>query len=336
MSVQLSIDAQKGPAVVDVVTGGAQGRGAVLDRSSRYVEIEHIRRELDQLAVVDHRVCVSLALVELCHSAENHDLLAGDLDGPCVNDPKLLVVDDVVDGLPEILFNVEGLHFLDEVERELVPDPGLGLEALAANDEDVLVVEMTHREGLPRLLEVGQHDPLLALDREELAGVQTLHKRMAALVFISVGHSSEGVQVVLEKVDDVVGSSVEHVVELLEHAPILVQHPGLLRECFGLVVVAAHHVDLPLGRDSVPGEIGNVLLVVGHDGLSHVVHDLVRVNELGLWLQVEDSRQHLRLEVIFHVELAREVIGEEGRQLLVQVLGTPAASEREVVILGVH
>jgi hypothetical protein len=48
--------------------------------------------------------------------------------------------------------------------------------------------------------------------------------------------------------------------------------------------------------DHVSGVVSDVEFVLDHDGLSHVVHDFVRVDEFGSLFQVENSWEHTWLE----------------------------------------
>lgn len=121
------------------------------------------------MSVVIHRVLLLIdAFFELSHAAENHYLFAGHLCGAGVHDSQLIVVRDVVDGLPGVLLDVERFDLLDVVEGELVADSRLWPEALASDDEDELIVELADAEGLASVLKVRQHDPFLACDGEEL------------------------------------------------------------------------------------------------------------------------------------------------------------------------
>ena len=85
-----------------------------------------------------------------------------------MDDSQLAAICDVINGLPEVLLNVESFNFLDEVEGERLTDSCFRPQALATKDEDILVIELANTEGLPRVLEVREHDPLLARNREEL------------------------------------------------------------------------------------------------------------------------------------------------------------------------
>jgi len=61
-----------------------------------------------------------------------------------VYDPKSLVVNYVVDGLPGILLNIKGFYFLHEIKGERASNSGLLLEALPSDDEDILIVKVAH------------------------------------------------------------------------------------------------------------------------------------------------------------------------------------------------
>jgi len=73
---------------------------------------------------------------------------------------------------------------------------------------------------------------------------------------------------------------------------------------------------MTLGSDHVPSVLWDVELVLDHDCLGHVVHNLVRVNEFGLLLEIEDPWQDCMLETVLKVEITREVRLEELSQLL--------------------
>jgi hypothetical protein len=133
-----------------------------------------------------------------------------------MNDPELKVISDVVDSLPDILLNIECLHLLYVIKGQLSSNTGLRLEAFTTNDEDILLVELAYTKSLSWLLKTGQHDPLLAGNREELACVETLNIWFATILFISVCHSSKDIEVILVLMHHVVSSWVEHVTEWLQ------------------------------------------------------------------------------------------------------------------------
>jgi len=178
---------------------------------------------------------------------------------------------------------------------------------------------------LARLFKVWEHDPFFALDGIELTGVQALDEWPSSFAVFSVGHTTEYVEVVSKQMDCVVSSGVEHVVKRLKNASILVQDPSFLQESFIGGVVAAHHVEMALLSESIPGELRDILFVLNHECLSHVIQNFIGVDELGFRLEIENSREHLGLEVIFHLEVTGEVEGEETAQLLLEVFRTSAA-----------
>ena len=61
--------------------------------------------------------------------------------------------------------------------------------------------------------------------------------------------------------------------------------------------------DTLLSQD-VARVLRDVKFVLDHHSLGHVVQDLVRVDKLGLFFQVEDHRQDCLLETVFKLEVS--------------------------------
>jgi hypothetical protein len=89
-----------------------------------------------------------------------------------------------------------------------------------------------------------------------------------------------------------ISSWVEHVIEWLEQRSVLVKIERLLEEISCLWVEPTEHKQIALRGDHIPGVVWNVELVLNHNCLCHVVHDLVRVDELGSLLQIENTREN--------------------------------------------
>jgi hypothetical protein len=49
---------------------------------------------------------------------------------------------------------------------------------------------------------------------------------------------------------------------------------------------------MPFRRNCIPRKLRYIKLVLNHDGLSYVIHDLVVVDEFRALLQMEDSWQN--------------------------------------------
>jgi len=320
------VDAEQVSAVVYVITGAVEV-GASLDRTHGHVQEETLVGQLHDAAIVEHVVLVVISLHRLDHSSEDHDLLAGDLDGACMDNPQFLVVVDVVYGLPNVALKVECFHFLHKFKGELVADSRLGLQALAADNENVFFIELAYTEGLPRFFKVGHHNPLFASDREELTGVQRLDKWSSARLFVAEGHSSDDIDVILKLVDDVLGPREEHVVEGLEQRPVLVEHVGFVQELVLGGVEATYHKQVSLGSHHIAGVLGDIELVLDHNGLRHVIQDFIGVDELGFVLEVEDPGQHALFETVFKLEIAREVGLEEAFHLFLHFLARTRIGE---------
>jgi hypothetical protein len=88
-----------------------------------------------------------------------------------MNNSQLDIISNEVNCLPQILFNIKCFNFLNVVKLILVANSSFWFEAFTSNDENVLFVELTNAESLSWFLEVREHDPFLAGDREELTGV---------------------------------------------------------------------------------------------------------------------------------------------------------------------
>ena len=101
-----------------------------------------------------------------------------------------------------------------------------------------------------------------------------------------------------------VGARVEHVIQRLEQGAVLVQQVRLAEELLRLRVVATHDKEVALRRHNITDVVGNIELVGDHDGLRHEVEDLVRVDELGSWLQVEDSWMYVGFKAIPELEVS--------------------------------
>jgi hypothetical protein len=69
-------------------------------------------------------------------------------------------------------------------------------------------------------------------------------------------------------------------------------------------VVASCYIDLALRSDGVPGVLGNVELVLDHDGLGHIVEHLVGIHEFGVLLKVVELRVHSGFEGVLKLEVA--------------------------------
>ena len=110
-----------------------------------------------------------------------------------MDDPELEVISDVVDRLPNILLDIECLYLLHVIKGQLSSNACLRLQTFSSNDEDILLVELANTKRLSWLLKTWEHNPLLARNGEELACVETLNIWFAAILVISVGHSSEDI-----------------------------------------------------------------------------------------------------------------------------------------------
>ena len=104
---------------------------------------------------------------------------------------------------------------MNVIEFVLIADSSFWFETFTTNNENILFVELTNTERLSWFLKVWKHDPLLATDREEFTGVQTLNEWSASNFIFSVGHSTQNINVILEFMNDVISSRVEHVVKRL-------------------------------------------------------------------------------------------------------------------------
>jgi hypothetical protein len=107
-----------------------------------------------------------------------------------MNDPQLQVISDVVDSLPDVFLNIKGFYLLHVIELQFASDSSFRFQALSTDDENILFVELADTERLSWLIEVWEHNPLLAGDREELTSVQTLYEWLATRFLISVSHTS--------------------------------------------------------------------------------------------------------------------------------------------------
>jgi hypothetical protein len=110
-----------------------------------------------------------LFLVWLNHTTENEDLLGSDLDGSCMNNPEFHVVSNVVDGFPDVSFDIKCFHLFYVSEGQFVTHSGLRFETLATNDENVLFIELANTERLSGFLKIWEHDPFLFINREKFA-----------------------------------------------------------------------------------------------------------------------------------------------------------------------
>ena len=79
-----------------------------------------------------------------------------------MDNPKLLIVSNIIDSLPHVLFNVKCFNFLNKVELEFASNSCVRLQAFTTDNEDVLLVELANTEGLSWLLEAWEQNPLLA------------------------------------------------------------------------------------------------------------------------------------------------------------------------------
>ena len=161
LSVELILHAQEISSVVYIVTWGCK-IWTSLDRSLCDVKIEALISKSHNLSIVNHLILFFVSFLVLDHTSENHNFLSGDLCSSSMNNPEFEVVCDVVDGLPNILFDIKCFHFLDIVKSKFPANASLWLEALSTNNEDVLLVELANTEGLSWLLEAWEQNPLLA------------------------------------------------------------------------------------------------------------------------------------------------------------------------------
>ena len=129
----------------------------------------------------------------LDHSSKDHDFLSSHLGRSSMNNPEFEIVSDVVDRLPNILFNIESFHLLDIVEGKFTSNSCLWLETLSSNDKDVLLIELANTKCLSGFLKTWEQDPFLARNGEELTSVKTLNVWLASILLISVCHTSEDI-----------------------------------------------------------------------------------------------------------------------------------------------
>ena len=136
--------------------------------------------------------------------------------------------------------------------------------------------------------------------------------------------------------NDVFSSGVKHVVDGVQLLSVLVQNVGLIQEFLSHWIIATKNVEVSLGCHDISCVIGNVELVLNTDCLSHVVHDLVRIDELGAAIQIENSGKHALLEGIFELEVTREMLLEKFIESLIDFFRRSAICEREIIILSVN
>lgn len=238
LGVELVVHAEEAANVVDEVARVLELRTS-LDRSNGHVQEVTLVGQLNLLPVINHGLVLILAVFWVHHATKDHDALAVDLDRASMDHSQLAVVGDIVDGLPSISVDVERFHCIHVSESKLVAYSGLRLQALASNDEDVPVVELAGAEALSGLLEVGQHNPLLGDDVEVLAGVQTLNEWLPSGLVVSVSHSAENVDVILEFVNHVLSSWIEHAVKRAEDGSVLIEEVSVVEELLLVVVKSA-------------------------------------------------------------------------------------------------
>ena len=70
------------------------------------------------------------------------------------------------------------------------------------------------------------------------------------------------------------------------------------------MVVATHYEQLTFGSDHVSCVIWDIELVLDHDGLRHIIHYLVRIDEFCSWLKVENTWQNVLFKAIFELEVS--------------------------------
>ena len=128
----------------------------------------------------------------------------------------------------------------------------------------------------------------------------------------------------------------EHRCQWLEEAAVLIKHVCVLRKLLRNRIEATKHEHLPLRIDTVPRLIRKIELVGYHDSLSHVVGDLVGVNELSALLQIKDAWVYSLVEGVLELKLSREVLREKGRQLRIDVICRTRVGETEVVVVAVN
>ena len=209
-----------------------------------------------------------------------------------MNNPEFEIVSDVIDCFPDIFFNIKSLYLLNIVEGKFTANSRLWLQAFSTNNKDVLLIELAYTECLSRLLKTWKEDPFLARNRKELTSIKTLNIWFASIFLISICHTSKDVQVVLILMDYMICSWVEHVIEWLQQRSVLIKIERLLEELSCLWVESTEHKQISLGSDHIPSIVRNIELVLNHNCLSHVVHDLVRVDELSSLLKIENTREN--------------------------------------------
>ena len=133
---------------------------------------------------------------------------------------------------------------------------------------------------MPSLAEILQSGPLLGLDVEHFSSVQTLKEWVAALLLISASHTAEYVDIVLEVMNSVVSPTLLHGSKRFECAPMLIQNIGVTHEFLTARLITTQHEKLALRVHAEPSQIRHIEFIVNHDGMSHVISNLVGVDKL--------------------------------------------------------
>jgi len=72
-----------------------------------------------------------------------------------VDNSKLEIISDIVDGLPDVLLNIKSLNLLNVVELQFVSNSSFWFQTFATHDEDVLIVKLANTKALPWFFKVG-------------------------------------------------------------------------------------------------------------------------------------------------------------------------------------
>jgi len=65
-----------------------------------------------------------------------------------MNDSQFDIIGDVVDRLPQVLFDVKGFNFLNVIKLVFIANSSFWFETFTTNDENILFVELTNAESL--------------------------------------------------------------------------------------------------------------------------------------------------------------------------------------------